>query len=75
MNLNEIKDILPFLIPLIVIELGLLAICLVDLVRRERVTGGSKLVWGFVIVLINIIGPVTYLAFGRKEAYIERDSD
>ncbi|MBN2026956.1 MAG: PLDc N-terminal domain-containing protein [Actinobacteria bacterium] len=41
---------------------------LVDVARRERVRYGSKLLWVVVIVLINIIGPIIYLAWGRMPA-------
>jgi hypothetical protein len=41
-------------------------VALVDLVRRER-TRGPKWVWAVVIVLVNLIGPVVYLFFGREE--------
>ena len=39
---------------------------LVDLIKREQVKG-SKVVWALVIILINIIGPIVYLIFGRKD--------
>lgn len=55
------------LAPLIVLELILVIAALVDLVRREQVTGGNKLVWGLVIVFIGTIGPIVYFVFGRKE--------
>jgi hypothetical protein len=32
------------------------------------VRGGSKLVWGFVIVFVNVVGPVLYFVAGREEA-------
>jgi hypothetical protein len=63
----EIKEILPFLIPLILIELVLLVVALVDLVKREHVRGGNKIVWVLVIIFINLIGPIVYLIFGRQE--------
>jgi hypothetical protein len=63
----EIKEILPCLIPLIIIELTLLIIALVDLVKREHVRGGNKIVWVLVIIFINLIGPIIYLIFGRQE--------
>ena len=66
-GLETIKEMLPFLIPLIIIEIVLLVIALVDLVKRERVKGGNKLVWVLVIVLISIIGPIIYLILGREE--------
>ncbi len=52
--------------PLVVIQLSLMIAALVDLARREAVRGGSKLVWALVIVLINIIGPILYLLWGRE---------
>ncbi len=39
-----------------------------DLLNPERkVKGGNKLVWGLVIVFINLIGPLVYLVAGREE--------
>ena len=57
------------LLPIALIELGLLVFALVDLLRPERrVVGGSKLVWALVILLISGIGPLLYLIVGRREA-------
>ena len=67
MNLSEISAMIPLLIPLLVIQLVLIGIALRDLVRRKRVKGGNKLLWGLVIVLIQYIGPILYLSIGREE--------
>ena len=67
-----IKDMLPFLIPLIVIELVLVVIALVDLIKRPQVRG-NKLVWVLIIVFVEIIGPILYLALGRKERVVDSD--
>jgi hypothetical protein len=64
--MDTVKEILPFLIPVLLVELVLLAIALLDLIRRER-TKGPKWAWVLVIVLINVIGPIVYLLFGREE--------
>jgi uncharacterized membrane protein YhaH (DUF805 family) len=61
-----IKQYLPLLIPVILIELALMITALVDLVRRAQ-TRGSKWVWALVIVLVNFIGPIIYFVAGRKE--------
>jgi hypothetical protein len=53
--------------PVIAVSIGLLIYCLVDLVRREQVTGGNKLVWAAVIVVLGTLGQVAYLIFGRGE--------
>jgi hypothetical protein len=61
------------LIPVFLLEVGLLAWALVDVAKRERVRGGNKVVWILVIVLVNTIGPIIYLIFGREEAPIDSD--
>jgi predicted membrane-bound dolichyl-phosphate-mannose-protein mannosyltransferase len=64
--MDMLRELLPFLIPIILLELTLMAVALVDLVRRER-TRGPKWVWVIVIVFFNLIGPIVYLIFGREE--------
>ena len=61
-----IKQYLPLLIPVVLIELALLVTALVDLIRRKQ-TRGPKWAWVLVIVLINFIGPIIYFVAGRKE--------
>lgn len=53
------------LIPIIVIELILLIVALVDCAKSEE-TNGPKWVWIIIIVLVEILGPVLYFVFGRK---------
>ena len=61
-------SLLLILLPLVVIELGLVVFSLVDLFKPERrVVGDSKLVWALVIVLVGTIGPILYLLAGRKQ--------
>jgi 4-amino-4-deoxy-L-arabinose transferase-like glycosyltransferase len=63
-----LQDLLPFLIPLAILQLALMAIGLYDLTRPERrVKGDSKWVWGIVIVVVNLFGPLIYFLFGREE--------
>jgi hypothetical protein len=64
--LNTIMAILPYIIPLLVIQLGLAVFCLVDLLRRER-TRGPKWMWAIIIVFGEILGPVIYLLVGKQE--------
>lgn len=64
-----LQQVLPLIAPLIVLQLALMALGLYDLTRPDRrVKGGSKLIWGIVIVLGELIGPVIYFFFGREEA-------
>lgn len=62
-----IGQLIALIIPIALIELGLLVFALYDLVRRERVRGGNKWLWGILIVFFGMIGPIAYLLLGRKE--------
>ena len=71
----DLARLLPLLIPIVLLELGLLVWALLDVIRRERVRGGNKVIWILVIVLINIIGPIVYFIFGREEDSSEKDTE
>lgn len=61
-------QVLLLLLPILIIQLGLIVVALRDLLRPERrVKGGNKLVWGLIIVLINLIGPILYFVVGRDD--------
>ncbi len=66
--METIEPYLPLLIPILIIELGLLTFALVDLIRRPK-TRGPKWVWVLVIIFINFIGPIIYLIAGRDDGY------
>jgi heme/copper-type cytochrome/quinol oxidase subunit 4 len=69
--MNDLKpeQVIALIAPIVVIQLGLMLAALIDLERDERrVRGGSKLVWGLVIVFINVVGPILYFVAGREEA-------
>lgn len=66
-QINLIKGMLPLLIPVVLIELTLLIIALIDLVKREYVRGGNKIIWALVIIFISMVGPIVYLIIGRQE--------
>jgi hypothetical protein len=73
MNDLGIISLLPFLIPVFLLEIGLMVWALVDISKRERVKGNNKVVWILVVVLINLIGPIVYFLFGREEAPVEEE--
>jgi hypothetical protein len=59
-------ELLPIILPLIAVQVVLIAVALRDLMRPERrVRGDSKLVWGLVIVVLELLGPLLYFTFGR----------
>lgn len=57
------------LLPIVVLELIFIFLALKDLVPRPaaQVMGGNKLVWGLIIVFVQMLGPLAYLVFGRRQ--------
>jgi hypothetical protein len=70
------RQLVILIIPLLIIQLTLMIVALVDLARRDssQVQGGSRLLWALVIMLINLIGPILYLLWGR-EVEVDREAD
>jgi DMSO reductase anchor subunit len=63
-----LEEILPLLVPIIILQLVLVAVGLFDLSRTERrVKGGTKVVWALVIIFGQMIGPLAYFLMGREE--------
>jgi hypothetical protein len=62
------EQVIALLLPLVLIQLGLLVAALFDLEKEERrVRGGSKLIWVLIIVFLNVIGPMLYFVAGRED--------
>ncbi|MDC7287849.1 PLD nuclease N-terminal domain-containing protein [Blautia schinkii] len=57
----------PFLVPYMVVELVLAITALVHVLRHPHYRFGNKVIWIFVVLLLQIIGPVVYFVFGRGE--------
>jgi hypothetical protein len=63
---NDFARFIPLLIPIVLIQLGLMVFALVDILKKRKARG-NYLVWVFVIILVNIFGPIAYFAFGRVD--------
>jgi Phospholipase_D-nuclease N-terminal len=62
------EQIIALLLPIVVIQLGLMIAALFDLEKEERqVRGGSKLLWVLIVVFVNVIGPIVYFTAGRQD--------
>jgi Phospholipase_D-nuclease N-terminal len=60
-------DILGLILPLVVLQIGLLIWGLIDLTQAERrVRGDNKLVWALIIIFISFFGPLLYFIVGRE---------
>lgn len=65
--MENIQEYLPFLIPLIIAEFVLAITALVHVVKHPNYRFGNKVMWIFVVLLLQIIGPVVYFLIGRGE--------
>jgi hypothetical protein len=64
--MERFLQLLPYIIPIVLLQLILMIVALADLVRREK-TRGPKWLWAIVIVLGELIGPIVYFIVGREE--------
>ncbi len=64
---EEIKEWLPFLIPLLIVELIVCIVTLVHIMKHDHYKRGSRALWIVItIVLINtFIGPILYFTLGK----------
>ncbi len=67
MTTETLKTLLPLLLPIIALQIGLMIYSLVDLFKRETVRFKNKAIWAVVIIFVNMIGPIVYLAIGRSD--------
>ena len=63
----DLQPYLPILIPLVVIQIILLITALLHLHKHPQVRIGRKNLWIFIIIFLNIVGPVLYFLIGRGD--------
>jgi len=66
-SLNYVISLLPVLIPLAVIQLGLMIAALVHILRHDTYKTGNRALWVVICLLVNIIGPILYFTLGRSD--------
>jgi len=66
-GLGDLVQYLPFLIPLALLQFGLMIFAAVHVVRHPNVRVGSQIVWLIVVLVFSFIGPVAYFIFGRGD--------
>ncbi len=69
---DELKDIdfmafIPMILPFFAVGILLVLIALIDLYRHRK-TRKSLLMWTFIILFVNTLGPILYFVIGRKDS-------
>lgn len=67
--MDKIMEFLPFLIPLLIVQLALLGYALHHILTHRTYKRGTRALWLVVtIVLMNFMGPILYLVLGKEDA-------
>jgi hypothetical protein len=59
-------ELIIMLIPILLIQMGLVIFCLVKILK-EGVANLNKPLWILIVLLINLIGPIVFLIVGRRK--------
>ncbi|MDN3954600.1 PLDc N-terminal domain-containing protein [Sporolactobacillus laevolacticus] len=65
--MTQISDYLPFLIPIIALELILALSALIHILRHRSFRFGNMFIWIIIVLFFQIIGPIIYFTIGRGE--------
>lgn len=67
-NLDSMKEFLPFIIPLVVIQFALLGYTLYHILTHKSYKRGNRTLWLIVsIVGMEFIGPILYFVLGKED--------
>ena len=67
--MEQIKEFLPFLIPLFIAQFALLGYTLHHVLTHDNYKRGTRKIWLVItIALMNFVGPVLYFLFGKEDS-------
>jgi heme/copper-type cytochrome/quinol oxidase subunit 4 len=67
MDMDQLfTTMLPYLIPIIILELALTITALVHVLTHKNYRFGTRTLW-VILCFVQIIGPIIYFVFGRSE--------
>ena len=67
--MEQLMEFLPFLIPLVIVQFGLLGYAIYHILTHNTYKRGNRTLWlVIVIVFMNYIGPILYFLLGKEEA-------
>jgi hypothetical protein len=67
--MNEVKEFLPFIIPLIIAEFTLLGFTIHHILTHKTYKRGSRTMWLVIVIIgMQFIGPILYFLLGKEDA-------
>lgn len=64
---GKLLEYLPFILPIVLMELTLMVVALVHVLRHKQYRMGNRILWVILVVCLQIIGPILYFTLGRGE--------
>lgn len=65
---EQIKEFLPLLLPLLIIQVALFIYTLVHICTHHTYKRGSRGLWLILTILLNnFVGPILYFLFGKED--------
>lgn len=64
---SSFVEYLPFLLPIILIELVLMITALIHVLKHKTYRFGNRILWVVIVVFFQIVGPILYFTIGRGE--------
>lgn len=65
--MEKIIEYLPLLLPILLIEWVLAIVAVIHVWNHPHYKFGNKIMWIFVVLVFQIVGPICYFLFGRGE--------
>ena len=66
-SFEDLKEYLPFIIPLAALQLGLMIAALVSIFKHKEYKTGNRALWVVITLLVSMIGPILYFVLGKEE--------
>ena len=64
--METLMQYLPFIIPLAVVQIGLMVAALVHILTHNTYKTGNRLIW-VLLCFVQFIGPILYFVIGRGD--------
>ena len=65
--MNMLFEILPFLVPVLLVDIALAVAAVRHILRHPRYRFGNRTMWLVIVVVILLFGPIIYFVFGKGE--------
>lgn len=65
--MGTVVEYLPFLIPVVIIQLALALTAVVHILKHKKFKFGNTALWVLVALFIQFIGPILYFTIGKAD--------